>query len=370
MVGYVNGIDWVNCEAMRYWSFPKTYKKDSKAETKNLIFSGKYWGALKRDGYYQRFVKDEDGNMFMIARNKNVNGEAVNKIEWMPHLNPFFEAIPNGTVLLGEIYLPGKEGSKNVTTILGCLKDKAITRQETGIKLHFYVFDVMTFNGTSYHECAFKKRIDVLNKLAASFNKYAYTEWAEYYNGENLWNKISVYLSAGNEGVVITRDDCPVYFKRTPARMTIKIKKEVLNTIDCFFTGRWTPPTKEYTGKEVETWKYWFNTKTNERLPENCYFREYSEGQMIIPVTKGFYNDWAGSLEIGVLNTEGKIQSIGLLSNLTEDIKADPESVKGKVIEVTCMEIDEETKGLRHAKLVQFRPDLGVVDCTAEKVFG
>lgn len=369
MTGYVNGIDWVNCEAMKYWSFPKTYKKDSKAETKNLIFGGKYWGALKRDGYYQRFVKDEDGNMFMIARSKNVNGEAVNKIEWMPHLHPFFEAMPNGTVLLGEIYLPSKEGSKNVTSVLGCLKDKAIARQEAGIKLHFYIFDVMAFGGASYHDCAFKVRMEALNKIAIGYNE-KYVEWAEYYNGEALWNKISEYLAAGNEGVVITREDCPVYFKRTPARMTIKIKKEVLNTIDCFFTGRWTPPTKEYTGKEVETWKLWYNTKTGEKLPEGMHFREYSEGQMIIPVTKGFYNDWAGSLEIGVLNNEGKIQSIGLLSNLTEDIKADPEKVKGKVIEVTCMEIDEETKGLRHAKLVQFRPDLGVVDCTAEKVFG
>lgn len=370
MKGYVNGIDWINASPMLYWSFPKTYKKDSKAETKNLIFGGQYWGALKRDGYYQRFVKDEDGNMFMIARSKNVKGEAVNKIEWMPHLNPFFEAMPNGTVLLGEIYLPGKEGSKNVTTILGCLKDKAITRQEVGIKLHFYIFDVMCFDGVSYKDSPFKVRMDALNKLAVSFNNYDFIEWAKYYNGEVLWNKISEYLAAGNEGVVITREDCPVYFKRTPARMTIKIKKEVLNTIDCFFTGRWTPPTKEYTGKEIETWKLWYNTKTNEKLPEGEHFREYSEGQMIIPVTKGFYNDWAGSLEIGVLNTDGKIQSIGLLSNLTEDIKADPESVKGKVIEVTCMEIDEETKGLRHAKLVQFRPDLGVVDCTADKIFG
>ena len=33
MTGYINGFDWVNCEAMKYWSFPKTYKKDSKAET-------------------------------------------------------------------------------------------------------------------------------------------------------------------------------------------------------------------------------------------------------------------------------------------------------------------------------------------------
>ena len=370
MTGYVNGVDWVNCEAMRYWSFPKTYKKDSKAETKNLIFGGRYWGALKRDGYYQRFVKDEDGQVFMIARSKNVKGEAVNKIEWMPHLYPLFEAMPNGTVLLGEVYLPGKEGSKNVTSILGCLKDKAITRQMTDTKLHFYIFDVMCYAGTDFHTEGFLKRKIALEQIAADYNNYNYVEWAEYYNGTELWNKISEYLAAGNEGAVITREDCPVYFKRTPARMTIKIKKEVLNTIDCFFTGRWTPPTREYTGKEIETWQLWYNTKTGEKLPRGCYFREYSEGQMIIPVTKGFYNDWAGSLEIGVLNTEGKIQSIGLLSNLTEDIKADPESVKGKVIEVTCMEIDEETKGLRHAKLVQFRPDLGVVDCTAEKVFG
>jgi ATP-dependent DNA ligase len=370
MTGYVNGIDWVNCEAMKYWSFPKTYKKDSKAETKNLIFGGRYWGALKRDGYYQRFVKDEDGQVFMIARSKNVKGEAVNKIEWMPHLYPLFEAMPNGTVLLGEVYLPGKEGSKNVTSILGCLKDKAITRQMTDTKLHFYIFDVMCYAGTDFYTEGFLKRKIALEQIAADYNNYNYVEWAEYYNGAELWNKISEYLAAGNEGAVITREDCPVYFKRTPARMTIKIKKEVLNTIDCFFTGRWTPPTREYTGKEIETWQLWYNTKTGEKLPRGCYFREYSEGQMIIPVTKGFYNDWAGSLEIGVLNTEGKIQSIGLLSNLTEDIKADPESVKGKVIEVTCMEIDEETKGLRHAKLVQFRPDLGVVDCTAEKVFG
>ena len=370
MTGYINGFDWVNCEAMKYWSFPKTYKKDSKAETKNLIFGGRYWGALKRDGYYQRFVKDEDGNMFMIARSKNVKGEAVNKIEWMPHLNPFFEALPNGTVLLGEIYLPGKEGSKNVTTILGCLKDKAIARQEAGIKLHFYIFDVMVYDMHSFVELPFKNRIAAVNSLAKAYSGYDYIEYAKYYNGAELWNKISEYLAAGNEGVVITREDCPVYFKRTPARMTIKIKKEVLNTIDCFFTGRWTPPTKEYTGKEIETWRLWYNTKTGEKLPEGEHFREYSEGQMIIPVTKGFYNDWAGSLEIGVLNTDGKIQSIGLLSNLTEDIKADPEKVKGKVIEVTCMEVDPETKGLRHAKLVQFRPDLSVVDCTADKIFG
>lgn len=67
---------------------------------------------MKVDGYYQRLIKDEDGNYFMVARNKNVKGEAVNKIEWVPQLQDFMAQLPNGTVLLSECYLPGHEGSK------------------------------------------------------------------------------------------------------------------------------------------------------------------------------------------------------------------------------------------------------------------
>ena len=46
-----------------------------------------------------------------------------------------------------------------------------------------------------------------------------------------------------------------------------------------------------------------------------------------------------------------------------------PDEYKGKVIEVTCMEV-LPTGGLRHAKLVRFRPDLAITDCTWEKCFG
>ena len=28
MKGYVNGIDWYNADAMKYWSFPSSYAKD------------------------------------------------------------------------------------------------------------------------------------------------------------------------------------------------------------------------------------------------------------------------------------------------------------------------------------------------------
>ena len=41
MKGYVNGIDWINAEAMRYWSHPaSTPIEKRKQEIKNAIFSG------------------------------------------------------------------------------------------------------------------------------------------------------------------------------------------------------------------------------------------------------------------------------------------------------------------------------------------
>lgn len=367
MVGYINGQDWLNAEAMKYWSYPSTYKKNSKAEIRNYIFSGEYYGALKVDGYYQRLVKDEDGNCFMIARNKDVNGNPINKIEWVPQLRPFMSAIPNGTVFFCEAYLPNNEGSRKITSLLGCLKDKCIQRQESGQFLHFYIFDVAAFDGIDYTKLGMEKRIANLEIIKERFEEISkYVDWATYYKGKELWEKLQTYLADGREGVVLYHKDCPIYFKRTPARQTIKVKKEINQTIDCFFTGKYTAPTRKYEGKEIETWPYWVNSITGEKI-EGEKFLDYYNGAPIEPVTKPFFNGWAGSLEIGLVKGD-KAVPIGYLSNLTEEIKANPESYKGKVIEVSCMEI-QETGGLRHAKMLGFREDLTVRDCTWEKVF-
>lgn len=366
MVGYVNGIDWVNCEAMKYWSYPSGYKKDSKTEIRNYIFSGDYLGALKVDGYYQRLVKDEDGNCFMIARNKDVNGNPINKLEWVPQLQSFMDNLPNGTVFFCEAYLPGNEGSRKITSLLGCLKDKCIQRQEVGQKLHFYIFDVAAYNGENYVNLETKWRAAAL-EVIQELNKNEYVEWATYYSGKELWDKLQEYLANGREGVVLYHKDCPIYFKRTPARQTIKVKKEISETIDCFFTGKFTSPTRKYEGKEIETWPYWVHLITGEHIEGEKYM-DYYNGAPIEPVTKPFFYNWAGSLEIGLLKEE-KVVPIGYLSNLTEEIKANPIEYKGRVIEVICMEI-QETGGLRHAKMLSFRDDLTIHDCLYEKVFG
>jgi len=383
MKGYVAGIDWVNAEAMKYWSFPSsTSQEKRKTDTHNMIFSGEYLGAMKVDGYYERLIKDEDGNCFMVARSKNVHGEAVNKIDWVPQLKEFMDKLPNGTVLLSECYLPGNEGSQKITSLLGCLKDKCIARQEKGQKLYFYIFDVMAYSAIDCTKAPAQDRFKLLSTLQELFTD-KYVEWAKYYRGEELWNKLQEYLASGREGIVIMREDAPVYFKRTPARVSLKIKKELKETIDAFFTGKATAPTKEYTGKELASWPYWVDAYTDERLPEGeHYFEVFHDHKQYIPVTKPYYKGFAGSLEIGLVEkSDGRcrltkdsewvdglnIVSIGYLSGLTDEVKANYKDYAGRVIEVGAMQLTPDG-ALRHGKMIGWRDDKVWTECGIEQL--
>lgn len=382
----IDGIDFQNLEAEKYWSFAKSFKGDPKEETRNMIFSGNYAGARKMDGAYYRFIKDMDGNMRLQGRSKSVSGDYLDKLDHVPHLRPYFESLPNGTCLLGEIYFPNNEGSSNVTTIMGCLTPKAIERQEKGDKLHYYIFDVWAWDGASYMNVKLEDRIACLDEMFEDYAydtspaKIEYIEFAHYLRGENLWEHLSNILASGGEGIVMTKlGTVPSPGKRT-ARKTLKVKKELSENIDCFFTGRGTPPTRLYTGKEIETWKYWQDIRTGAKM-EGALYGEYKNGAAIEPVTKPYFFDWSGSLEIGVLKShtigdndgllcpefpEYRIYPIGYLSGLIDEIKADAAGQRLKCIEVTAMEI-LPTGGIRHAKLERFRPDLAPTDCTYEK---
>lgn len=371
-IGEIDNIDFHELPAEKFWSFPKSYKKDTKEETRNMIFSGEYIGSRKMDGAYYRFIKDMDGNMVLQGRSKGVSGDFLDKYEWVPQLHPFFESLPNGTCLLGEIYFPNNEGSSNVTKIMGCLMQKARERQEKGDKLHYYIFDVWAFNGESFLEKKIEDRINTLIDIEAEYVS-EYVEVAAYFEGNELWEQLQLILENGGEGVVITKKGTIPEPGKRKAKKSLKIKKEISNTIDCFFTGKGTEPTKEYTGKELETWPYYINTITDERLEVKEHYREYMTGSPIIPVTKPYYYGWAGSLEIGVVKGD-KVVPIGLLSGLSDDLKSQPTAQKGKTIEVSCMELqyhdDGRQPGLRHAKFIQFRPDKNWKECKWEDIFG
>ena len=364
----IDNVNFHELPAQKYWSFPASYKKDSKAETQNMIFSGDYVGARKMDGAFYKFIKNDDGTMELIGRSKSVKGDYLDKLEWVPQLHSFFDSLPNGTCLLGEIYFPDNEGSNKVTTIMGCLPQKARDRQESGPKLHYYIFDILAYDGESLYQKNIEDRIPYLYNCN-SYHSNPYVDVAYYYEGKELWNHLQETLNIGGEGVVITKKGTCYQPGKRPARQTLKVKKELHETVDCFFTGKAMSPTKEYTGKEIESWKYWEDLYSGEKI-NDALAKEYFDGKPIIPITKPYYHGWAGSLEIGVVKGE-KVVPIGWLSGLTDEIKANWKDYKGKCIEVSAMEIhDTDSKGLRHAKLLQFRPDLSIQDCTYEKIFG
>ena len=369
MSSIINNVDFENLPAEKYWSFPKTYKGDRHKDTKDFILSEVYIGAEKMDGHYARFIKDDNGNMRLQGRTESVNGGYLNKIEWVPQCMEFFNSLPNGTCLLGELYFPTKRGSRNVTTILGCLKDKALDRQAKGEKLCYYVFDVWAYNGKSLLNTPIETRINhyLDYEMLDLFDGEDYVKKADYLKGEELWNKYGEVLASGGEGIVITKlGSVPEPGKRT-ARKTLKCKMEVEETIDAFVDGNYKESTVEYNGKMIDTWTYWMNTKTGEKFNKNMY-KEYVNGEPIIAITKGFYNGWASAISFSVMKGNDPVHICwisGIDESIKEKIVTNPKELIGKVAAINCMEVEHigNEYSLRHPRIDTWRNDKAYKDC-------
>lgn len=367
MKGFINGVDFHELEPQKYWSYPSSYKKDKKTEIHNMVFSNDYIGSRKMDGAFFKFLKDEDGNMELCGRSKSVNGDYLDKIAWVPQLHEFFSTMPNGTCLLGEIYFPNNEGSHNVTTIMGCLCEKALQRQEKGDKLHYYVFDVLAYDNVSYLKQKANYRFNKVKELSVT-NNYDYLEFAEYLAGAELWDEYQRILSIGGEGVVITKVDSCYQPGKRPARQTLKLKKELTDNIDVIIIGA-NPPKEEYTGKDIVNWKYWQNTVTGDKLNSALYWNYWNNKEPLRPITRTYFHGWAGSLKIGLIKGSESVQ-IGSLSGLEDTILENWRDYIGKVAEISAMEIYDETAGIRHPRFIRWRPDKDAKDCTWETVYG
>lgn len=368
MLGYIDGIEFTELDAEKYYAPPKSEDpKKTEMRATERIFSGLWYGSLKRDGYFSKVVKDEDGNVFVQTRARSrTDGKFPNKYEYVPQLHSFFDALPNGTVLLGELYLPTQPGSRNITTILGCLVEKALARQEKGEKLHLYVFDALAYGGKSLLGAEAIERFDTLKKLPIDGEEYV--DRAQYYTGKELWDKLQTYLANGEEGMVITRGNSKYLPGKRTTKDTLKIKKELAQTLDVVIIGA-NAPTRLYTGKDIENWKYWVDTRTQERI-ESYAVDAYSAGATIEPVTKAYYYNWAGSLKLGLYDNDGNLHHIGNLSGVSDEVKANWRSYVGKVAEIGAMEImkTDSGYGLRHAKFLNWREDKEPKECMLDQL--
>ncbi len=374
----IEGIDFYQLEAMKYFSPSTSWSPEKKKENAmQKIFSGEWWGAQKRDGIFVMCGRNQDGDIFLRPRAKNTKGEFVNKVDWVPQIHTFLAAIDPGTVFLGELYLPRDEQAKSTSSIMNSLQPRAVKKQQKEEdKLHLYIFDILANKGKSLLDAPALKRFTTLHKM--SFLHAEYVEWAKYCNGQDLWDMLQQLLADGYEGVVITHQDAPYQPGKRSNKVSLKIKKELQDTVDCIMIGA-NAPTREYTGKEIEVWEYWFNTRTNEKMLGSEYFAThhesiynlYVEGGLIEPVTKNWFYGWAGSWKLGAYK-DGKLIQIGSLSGLTDEMKENWKDYVGKVCEVSAMETSENQeggRGLRHPKLIAIRDDIDSKECTYERIF-
>lgn len=322
----------------------------------SICASGQYFAQLKKDGYWYQFEKQEDAS-YLWSRNVSVStGMLTEKGANVPHIMEIMNRVPAGTVIIGEIYYPGKR-SKDVTPVMGSLPDKAIERQngEYGL-LHYYVHDMIYYNGKDLTNYGASIRYAL---LVSCYNKYnlgdmldndgsTIVELAQRVDN-NIQEACAAALAAGEEGMVLKKKTAPYTPGKRPAWDTIKIKKT--DTCDAIIIGT-CDPTREYTGKELDTWEYW-------------------EGDT--PVTKPYALGWKTAIEIGCYDGDNIVSigtvSSGLTDAIRQDLAENPDNYIGKVCELAGMEKDRNAHTLRHFHFKRIREDKDPQECSLESIF-
>lgn len=365
------GAEDLMIQPMLIWTLP-TNKKDKLSE---ICTSGEYFAEEKLDGALYQFCRTNRGN-YLFGRTVSVkNGLLTNKIDNVPHINSALSCLPCGTVIVGEIYVPDGT-SKNVTSIMGCLPAEAIKRQDKQGKIKYYLHDMIFYNGENMQswgaEARYQKLVEAWNEF--HLEQFDFLRLAESFD-TGIEERLSQILAAGGEGIVLKKKDAPYSEGKRPAWATIKCKQ--MDTIDLVCT-RAIEATKEYTGKELETWPYWQERSERNQngeytwlSSEGQYYEDYLHNPHIYrPVTKPYFYGWKTAIGIGAYDDEGNLKEIGTVSSgLTDEMRAHLDGYVGQVVSLQCMSIDRKEKTLRHPIVKVWRDDKNAAECKLSEVF-
>lgn len=386
---------------------PMSAKEPLNEEQMELMFNSEdFICEEKKDGTRATLHIREDGNRVFSRRiSKKTNWYSENT-DSLPHIRDI--KVPKelmGTILDGELSVPNGD-FKDISSIMNCLWDEAILRQQESDKwVVLNVFDIIYYKGVYVAKMPLYKRKALISKVVDSLkSEYIRTEEWTYdnvrrtltkelcekflqdkglqetypnlyydvrnnYDGEDLVdieiNKRSWYeyvVLNGGEGLMMKPKDGT--YRHTRGREYTKIKK--FTTRECILMG-FNAPTREYEGKEIDTWEYW-------------------EGDT--PVTKHHYMGWIGTILYGVIITAQELKEwqkanpkekawvtmlngrqiliVGECSGVDEETREymtnNQCDLIGKVIELKCHEVLKTGK-LRHPRFLRFREDKEMARC-------
>jgi ATP-dependent DNA ligase len=361
-------------EPMLIWKLPA----GKESMLSEVCSNGEYFLEEKIDGAFYQFVKTENHSYLFGRTVSKLSGILTEKSDNVPHLKEALNCLPAGTILIGEIYVPGGT-SKDTVSIMGCLPALAIKRQEKE-PIHYYVHDIIAYDTVNLIDSPADLRYKILAAIwkKHDLNQYSFLRLATRVD-EDMEAEISRILKSGGEGAVLKKKDYPYTPGKRPAWSTIKVKQ--MDSIDLICTG-FCDATKEYTGKELATWEYWEERGERSQdgeytwlLSEGQYYEDYFHNPHIYrPVTKPYFLGWKTAIRIGAYNDNGELVDLGTVSSgLTDDNKREmtenPDLWLGHVIALDCMQIDKKEHTLRHPVFKCKRDDKDAKDCVISEIF-
>lgn len=353
-------------EAMLIWKLPAG-KEFMMSE---VCGNGEYFAEEKIDGAWYQFTKGTGGQKYLFGRTvSRVSGLMTEKGQNVPHILTALDCLPNGTALIGEIYFPGGT-AKDTVTIMGCLPAEAVKRQEKNEPIQYYIHDIIFYDNVNLMGTGAWDRYRILKAVWKKFEleKYPYLRLASIVE-EGIEDEVSKILNRGGEGMVLKKRDAIYSPGKRPAWSAIKFKQ--MDDTDMVCT-RCIDPTKEYTGKELDTWPYWcFSTCAGDTISLESKYKETGW----TPVTKPYALGWKSAIGIGAYDDEGNLVEIGTVSSgLTDEDKAamgaNPNAFVGKVVSLHCMSLDKKERTLRHPVFKGWRDDKNTKDCKLSEIFG
>lgn len=361
-------------EPMLIWKLPA----GKESMLSEVCSNGEYFLEEKIDGAFYQFVKTENHSYLFGRTVSKLSGILTEKSDNVPHLKEALNCLPAGTILIGEIYVPGGT-SKDTVSIMGCLPALAIKRQEKE-PIHYYVHDIIAYDTVNLIDSPADLRYKILAAIwkKHNLNQYSFLRLATRVD-EDMEAEISRILKSGGEGAVLKKKDYPYTPGKRSAWSTIKVKQ--MDSIDLICTG-FCDATKEYTGKELATWEYWEERGERSQdgeytwlLSEGQYYEDYFHNPHIYrPVTKPYFLGWKTAIRIGAYNDNGELVDLGTVSSgLTDDNKREmtenPDLWLGHVIALDCMQIDKKEHTLRHPVFKCKRDDKDAKDCVISEIF-
>ncbi len=355
-------------EAMKIWKLPA----GKEGMLSEICEKGEYFLQEKIDGYWYEYEKTQNYAYLFSRSESKVTGTLSEKSANVPHIMDALSCLPADTIIIGEIYYPGGT-SKTVTSIMGCLPELAIKRQKDN-PIHYYLHDIIMYDGINLMETGAEDRYNI---LAAIWNKYNLSQYSFLRLATkvdtNLEAEISRILKNGGEGAVLKKRNYPYVPGKRPAWSSIKIKQ--MDSIDLICIG-FCDATREYTGKELDTWTYWeeIDNETGSKricdgvVPSNLDRYHYDA------VTRPYALGWKTTIEVGAYDDNGELIKIGTVSSgLTDETKQNmtehPEDYLNKVVTLDCMSIDRKNYTIRHPALRCWREDKSAKDCVISEVF-